>query len=294
MSRTRSGLVSWDWEGIWWWRVLCLCHRGAPRGGEWCWRRVPAVQSVAAGAYENHSQAWNCMRLHQLLRESLPSLGLHAATSNSMEAACSCNETPDSIGTMEEKHLTRATRHVCGAAPCLGVADVAGSVIGHAGDVACAQTKTFAQRSREPSHTQQLESAPGLDKGSQDRDNTHTGACMRAPPCLQACVSGNPLTHAGFHAVARLGVVVSCGGIRAAHTGARASGQSVTHNTRAVAVCPRAKLTHAKLTLPTARKPAWSEGALTVEVVRLTLAALDTLAADVGQLGACGTRPCQG
>ena len=219
MSRTRSGLVSWDWEGIWWWRVLCLCHRGAPRGGEWCWRRVPAVQSVAAGAYENHSQAWNCMRLHQLLRESLPSLGLHAATSNSMEAACSCNETPDSIGTMEEKHLTRATRHVCGAAPCLGVADVAGSVIGHAGDVACAQTKTFAQRSREPSHTQQLESAPGLDKGSQDRDNTHTGACMRAHPCLQACVSGNPLTHAGFHAVARLGVVVSCGGIRAAHTG---------------------------------------------------------------------------
>ena len=115
--------------------------------------------------------------------------------------------------------MTRATRHVCGAAPCLGVADVAGSVIGHAGDVACAQTKTFAQRSREQSHTQQLESAPGLDKGSQDRDNTHTGACMRAPPCLQACVSGNPLTHAGFHAVARLGVVVSCGGIRAAHTG---------------------------------------------------------------------------
>ena len=94
--------------------------------------------------------------------------------------------------------MTRATRHVCGAAPCLGVADVAGSVIGHAGDVACAQTKTFAQRSREQSHTQQLESAPGLDKGSQDRDNTHTGACMRAHPCLQACVwqglGGSPAT----------------------------------------------------------------------------------------------------
>ena len=33
MSRTRSGLVSWDWEGVWWWRVLCLRHRVAPRGG---------------------------------------------------------------------------------------------------------------------------------------------------------------------------------------------------------------------------------------------------------------------
>ena len=270
-------MVSWDWEGVWWWRVLCLRHRVAPRGGEWCWRRVPAVQSVAAGAYENHSQAWGYMRLHQTRWRLLAAVMRHRTL----------------LGQWR-KHLTRATRHVCGAAPCLGVADVAGSVIGHAGDVACAQTKTFAQRSREQSHTQQLESAPGLDKGSQDRDNTHTGACMRAHPCLQACVSGNPLTHAGFHAVARLGVVVSCGGIRAAHTGARASGQSVTHNTRAVAVCPRAKLTHAKLTLPTARKPAWSEGALTVEVVRLTLAALDTLAADVGQLGACGTRPCQG
>ena len=117
------------------------------------------------------------MRLHQLLRESLSSLGLHAATSNSMETACSCNETPDSIGTMEELHLTRATRHVCGAAPCLGVADVAGSVIGHAGDVACAQTKTSAQRSREQSHTIRTEI-----KRADTLPHTHTatGECPRS------------------------------------------------------------------------------------------------------------------
>ena len=69
--------------------------------------------------------------------------------------------------------MTRPARHVCGAAPCLGVADVAGSVIGHAGDVACAQTKTSAQRSREQSHTIRTEIKRAVT-------HTATGECPRS------------------------------------------------------------------------------------------------------------------
>ena len=67
---------------------------------------------------------------------------------------------------------------------------------------------------------------------------------MRARPCLQACVCGNPLTHAGLHAVARLKVVISCGEIRAAHTGG-AGKRPVSHAQHAMALCPRTQLTHA-------------------------------------------------